>query len=97
MDEMEFTEAEANMNDLVSELTQYQEASNDDLDDEEDAAIDALAKRGVLFRNAWAYPTCSPTRALIMTGRYGFRTGVGEVILVNSSESPDDVVEPAVS
>ena len=27
MDEMEFTEAEANMNDLVSEYQQYQEAS----------------------------------------------------------------------
>ncbi|KAB8208294.1 Tubulin/FtsZ, GTPase domain-containing protein [Aspergillus parasiticus] len=33
MDEMEFTEAESNMNDLVSEYQQYQEAS---IDDEED-------------------------------------------------------------
>ena len=30
MDEMEFTEAEANMNDLVSEYQQYQEATVDD-------------------------------------------------------------------
>ena len=30
MDEMEFTEAESNMNDLVSEYQQYQEASTDD-------------------------------------------------------------------
>ena len=30
MDEMEFTEAEANMNDLVSEYQQYQEASVED-------------------------------------------------------------------
>ena len=29
MDEMEFTEAESNMNDLVSEYQQYQEASVD--------------------------------------------------------------------
>merc|ERR1711902_200869 len=35
MDEMEFTEAESNMNDLVSEYQQYQEASVDD-DFEED-------------------------------------------------------------
>lgn len=35
MDEMEFTEAESNMNDLVSEYQQYQEAS---IDDEEDIA-----------------------------------------------------------
>lgn len=42
--------------------------------------IDALAARGVLFRNAWANPLCSPTRACILTGRYGFRTGVGTVV-----------------
>jgi tubulin beta len=38
MDEMEFTEAESNMNDLVSEYQQYQEASADDelLDDEDE-------------------------------------------------------------
>jgi tubulin beta len=30
MDEMEFTEAESNMNDLVSEYQQYQEASVDE-------------------------------------------------------------------
>jgi len=30
MDEMEFTEAESNMNDLVSEYQQYQEATADD-------------------------------------------------------------------
>jgi len=39
--------------------------------------IDSLAASGVLFRNAYAAPTCSPTRATYHTGRYGFRTGVG--------------------
>lgn len=34
MDEMEFTEAESNMHDLVSEYQQYQEASTDDMDEE---------------------------------------------------------------
>lgn len=38
--------------------------------------IDALAAEGILFRNAWANPLCSPTRALIQTGRHSFRTGV---------------------
>lgn len=37
MDEMEFTEAESNMNDLVSEYQQYQEAT---IDDEEIGEID---------------------------------------------------------
>lgn len=39
--------------------------------------LDSLAAGGVLFRNHYSYPICSPTRALIMTGRYAFRTGLG--------------------
>eukprot|EP00013_Stygamoeba_regulata_P026599 CAMPEP_0177645766 /NCGR_PEP_ID=MMETSP0447-20121125/9423_1 /TAXON_ID=0 /ORGANISM="Stygamoeba regulata, Strain BSH-02190019" /LENGTH=463 /DNA_ID=CAMNT_0019148269 /DNA_START=139 /DNA_END=1530 /DNA_ORIENTATION=- len=34
MDEMEFTEAEANMNDLVNEYQQYEEATGDELEEE---------------------------------------------------------------
>jgi len=39
--------------------------------------LDALAAGGLVFRNAWADPTCSPTRAQILTGRHAFRTGIG--------------------
>jgi tubulin beta len=40
MDEMEFTEAELNMNDLVSEYKQYQEATaEDDYDDDDDGDV----------------------------------------------------------
>ena len=42
--------------------------------------IDSLAQGGVLFRNAWANPVCSPTRAHLQTGRHGFRTGVGVIV-----------------
>jgi hypothetical protein len=38
--------------------------------------IDALASTGVQFNTAWATPMCSPTRALLVTGRYASRTGV---------------------
>lgn len=34
MDEMEFTEAESNMNDLVSEYQQYQDAGVDEEEEE---------------------------------------------------------------
>jgi len=37
MDEMEFTEAESNLNDLVSEYQQYQDAGIDDDDEEGDS------------------------------------------------------------
>lgn len=42
--------------------------------------FDSLAQSGILFRNAWANPTCSPSRAEILTGRYGFRTGLGRIV-----------------
>lgn len=42
--------------------------------------IDALLDDGVLFENAWTNPICSPTRAAMLTGRYGFRTGVGDPV-----------------
>jgi Sulfatase len=41
--------------------------------------IEALASNGVVFDNAWASPLCSPTRATIVSGKYGFRTGVTTV------------------
>ena len=50
--------------------------------------IDALASSGLLFRNAWANPVCSPTRAALMTGRYGFRTGIGGVVMNNTPGLP---------
>ncbi|NOT36615.1 MAG: sulfatase-like hydrolase/transferase [Saprospiraceae bacterium] len=45
----------------------------------------ALSRRAVRFSKAWASPICSPTRAGIFTGRYSFRTGVGDVIMSASS------------
>ncbi len=41
--------------------------------------IDALRSSGVTFTNAWATPQCTPTRASIMSGKYGINTGVQKV------------------
>ena len=38
--------------------------------------LDALAASGTRFENCFAAPLCAPSRALLMTGRYAFRTGV---------------------
>jgi arylsulfatase A-like enzyme len=38
--------------------------------------IDSLARDGVRLTGAYAYPTCSPTRAALLTGRYAERYGV---------------------
>ena len=37
--------------------------------------IDKLAKEGIRFNHMFTAPLCGPSRALIMTGRYAFRTG----------------------
>lgn len=37
--------------------------------------IDKLAKDGIRYTNAYTAPLCGPSRALILTGRYAFRTG----------------------
>jgi len=36
--------------------------------------IDKLAKGGIRFNHFYTVPLCGPSRALILTGRYGFRT-----------------------
>ncbi len=33
--------------------------------------LDSVAAKGILFNNAYAYSTCAPSRASIMTGLYG--------------------------
>jgi len=45
--------------------------------------IDALCDDGVRFTEAWANPTCSPSRASMLTGRFAARTGVGHAVPLN--------------
>ena len=37
--------------------------------------VDALAKNGARFETCLAAPLCGPSRCMLMTGRYAFRTG----------------------
>lgn len=55
----------------------------------ETPALDALARRGVLFENAYCnVPLCVPSRMSFMTGRYVHHTGTWD----NSSPLPSDSV-----
>ncbi len=47
--------------------------------------IDGLAQNGQVYRQAWANPLCSPTRASLYTGKYAFRHGVGQAIASSST------------
>lgn len=62
--------------------------------------IDAIAHAGVRFRNTWAMPECSPSRAMFFEGRYPFRTHVFNAILsqdlANSQVSPYETTTPRV-
>lgn len=39
-----------------------------------------LLDKGIRFQNAMSNPVCSSTRSGILTGRYSFRTGVGNIV-----------------
>ena len=41
--------------------------------------LEGLMDQGISFPNVWAYPVCTPTRASMLTGKYGFRTNVLKV------------------
>ena len=41
--------------------------------------IDVIRNNGISFSNFWSNPTCTPTRASIITGKYGYRTGLKSV------------------
>lgn len=38
--------------------------------------LENMINSGIRFNNLWSYPVCTPTRASIITGKYGYRTGV---------------------
>ena len=38
--------------------------------------VDALAKSGLRFEHCYASPLCGPSRALLLTGRYAYHTGM---------------------
>lgn len=60
--------------------------------------LNAIAKAGLLFRSAWAMPTCTPTRASFFTGRYPSSTNILNAVvssdLANSEISPYELTVP---
>ena len=57
-------------------------------------SIDRFAREGVELDNFYAYPTCSPTRASLMTGRPPSRVGVTSAVAAQYEETmiPKDTV-----
>ncbi|MDO6517324.1 sulfatase [Zobellia uliginosa] len=57
----------------------------------ETPALDALAKEGLVFDNAYMYPTCSPSRAALFTGKQSFRTGVYTVPVLEKGDAQENI------
>lgn len=57
--------------------------------------LNALAANGIRFTRFWTQPSCTPSRTEILTGRYGFRTGVRRQIGgVTDGEKPPPPKQP---
>ncbi|MDO6818514.1 sulfatase [Zobellia sp. 1_MG-2023] len=57
----------------------------------ETPALDALAKESLVFDNAYMYPTCSPSRSALFTGKQSFRTGVYTVPVLEKGDAQENI------
>ncbi|MDA9260346.1 sulfatase [Puniceicoccaceae bacterium] len=57
----------------------------------ETPALDALAAESLVLENAFMYPTCSPSRAAILTGQQSFRTGCYTVPVLEKGKAADNI------
>jgi len=58
--------------------------------------LDRLSNQSVRLTNFHVDPTCSPTRAALMTGRYSTRTGVWHTVMGRHMPRPDEVMMPSL-
>ena len=58
--------------------------------------IDQLAKGGIRFNHSYTAPLCGPSRAMILTGRYAFRTGAVNQDMVADIKPQDEILIPSV-
>ena len=58
--------------------------------------IDKLARGGIRFTHGYTAPLCGPSRAMILTGRYAFRTGAVNQDNVSKIKPEDEVLIPSV-
>ncbi len=52
--------------------------------------LDALAKESIVFSQAYMYPTCSPSRAALLTGKQSFRTQVYNVPVLEKKHAANE-------
>jgi len=58
--------------------------------------IDAFSKQSIRFRDFQVSPTCAPTRAAMMSGRFPFKVGITHTILQRERMAPNVFTLPQV-
>lgn len=58
--------------------------------------IDKLASTGMRFTHGYTSPLCGPSRALILTGRYAFRTGAVNQDMTGLMKATEETMMPKV-
>jgi len=53
--------------------------------------LDKLAEGSLVFTDAYMYPTCSPSRTALLTGRQSFRTGVYTVPVLERGDDQTNI------
>lgn len=53
--------------------------------------IDQLASESLIFDKSYMYPTCSPSRTALFTGKQSFRTGVYTVPVLEKGDAEENV------
>jgi arylsulfatase A-like enzyme len=53
--------------------------------------LDKLADESLVFTDAYMYPTCSPSRTALLTGRQSFRTGVYTVPVLEKGDNQTNI------
>ncbi|AWW32733.1 sulfatase [Echinicola strongylocentroti] len=53
--------------------------------------LDKVAEESLVFTNAYMYPTCSPSRAALLTGKQSFRTGVYNVPVLEKGDNNHNI------
>lgn len=53
--------------------------------------IDKLAAEGLILEKSYMYPTCSPSRAAIATGKQSFRTGIYTVPVLEKGDDRENI------
>ena len=53
--------------------------------------LDALAEESLVLDNAYMYPTCSPSRTAIFTGKQSFKTGVYTVPVLEKGTAEENI------